>query len=533
VAALLYAWNIGQAGYAPLYSEAVRAMSESWKAFFYGAANVHATMTLDKLAGSFLPEALAARIFGFHAWSLALPQVIEGVVTVLVMYRVVRRWAGVVPGILAAAVLALTPIAASMFGHSMEDGALTMCLVLAADAYQRAVLEGRLGPLVWAGMWVGLGFQAKMMQAWMILPALTVGYLLTASIPVRRRLWHIGVAGGVMLAVSLSWVALYTFTPANDRPYIAGSTNNSAVAMVFGWNGVGRFNIRIPGAPPPSDFGSAPAPRPAGSAARPAAPAPQQAGPPPGQGLGIRVGPSGGRQGWAKLLGDRFGPEIGWLYPLALLTLIFGLGWRRRAAHTDQVRGGLVMWGIWLLTFGFVFSAMSTVPHTAYVASLAPAVAALAGAGIVMFWQAFRLGGRRGWVFPLAVAAELAWAGWLWSAYRGFLPWALWAAEATGVVAIAVLVAALMPNRTRTRLAAGALAAGAAAMLAAPATWAASVLDVKYAGTSFDASAGPVPRPQCSLTVSGPTGSGSGNGCAHPTERSGTQPGTARRHAQI
>ena len=248
LAGLLYARNITQAGFAPFYSVAVKSMSVSWKAFFYGAFDPKATITIDKLAGSFLPQALSARIFGFSAWSLALPQVIEGVIAVLVMYRVVRRWAGVAPGLLAAGIFTLTPIAASMFGHSMEDGALTMCLVLAADACQRAVMEGRLRSLAWAGVWVGLGFQAKMLQAWMVLPALAVGYLLAAPVGLRRRLWHLGVAGAVMLAVSLSWIALYTVTPAGDRPYVDGSTTNSAFAMVFGYNGLERFGITVSGA---------------------------------------------------------------------------------------------------------------------------------------------------------------------------------------------------------------------------------------------------------------------------------------------
>jgi 4-amino-4-deoxy-L-arabinose transferase-like glycosyltransferase len=247
VAALLYARNLAGAGLAPFYSVAVKSMSVSWKAFFYGAFDPKATITIDKLAGSFLPQALSARVFGFHPWSLALPQVIEGVVSVLAMYRVVRRWAGPVPGLLAAGIFAATPIAASMFGHSMEDGALTMCLVLAADSWQRAVMEGRLRSLCWAGVWVGLGFQAKMLQAWIILPALGLGYLLAAPGGLIRRLRQLGVAGLVMLAVSLSWIALYTFTPAADRPYVDGSTNNSAVAMVFGYNGVERFGISFPG----------------------------------------------------------------------------------------------------------------------------------------------------------------------------------------------------------------------------------------------------------------------------------------------
>jgi 4-amino-4-deoxy-L-arabinose transferase-like glycosyltransferase len=539
LAALLYLRNIADAGLAPFYSVAVKSMSESWKAFFYGAFDPRATITIDKLAGSFLPQALSARIFGYHPWSLALPQVIEGVISVLVMYRVVRRWAGAAPGLLAAGIFTITPIAASMFGHSMEDGALTMCLVLAADSYQRAVMDARLRSLLLAGVWVGLGFQAKMLEAWMILPALAAGYLLTAPAGLGRRLWHLGVAGVVMLAVSLSWIALYTLTPAGHRPYVDGSTDNNAAAMVFGYNGVERFGITVNGAVAsviggggrarvvgPGGGGSGRpgfGGRPGGERGAPGfgrgAPGGGRGlpGGSPGGGTGVTSGGfTGNLGGWTKLIGARFGPEIGWLYPLALLTLVSGLIWRRRpvrsesvrsesvrsesvrsesvrseSVRSDPVRGGLVMWGVWLLTFGFVYSAMTTIPHTAYMASLAPPIAALSGAGIVMFWKWYRSGGWLGWMLPVLVAAELTWGLFLWSGYRSFLPWALGAAVVVGVAAIIVLVVARLSRRVRTRLATVGLAAGVAAMLAAPATWAASVLDARYAGSSFDASAGP------------------------------------------
>jgi 4-amino-4-deoxy-L-arabinose transferase-like glycosyltransferase len=556
-AAALYAWNITQAGLAPFYSVAVKSMSESWKAFFYGALDPNATVTIDKLAGSFLPQALSARIFGFHAWSVALPQVIEGVIAVLVMYRVVRRWAGAAPGLLAAAIFALTPIAASMFGHSMEDGALTMCLVLAADAYQRAVSAGRLRSLLMAGVWVGLGFQAKMLQAWMVLPALAVGYLVTAPAPLRRRLAHLGWAAVVTLAVSVSWIALYTFTPAADRPYVDGSTNNSAIAMVFGYNGVERFGISFPGAvtsgpgvtsggsggpggglrtvtspagtapagsadSPGGGGGAAPgagspagagssAPTGAGGSVPGSGSGPASGGPgagrfpargefptgrgfPAGGGLGGN-GPGGGfGTGWTKLLGGQYGTQIGWLYPVALLALVFGVAWTRRARRTEpagQVRGGFVMWGAWLATYGLIFSEMSTIPHTAYMASLAPPLAALSGAGIVMFWRAYRAEGWRGWVLPVAVAAEVGWAVFLWRDYAGFLPWARDLLLAAGAIAVVALAAARLSRRARARVVTVALGTGVAAMLAAPATWAASVLDVAYAGSSFNATAGP------------------------------------------
>jgi 4-amino-4-deoxy-L-arabinose transferase-like glycosyltransferase len=480
VAALLYARNLAGAGLAPFYSVAVKSMSVSWKAFFYGAFDPKATITIDKLAGSFLPQALSARIFGFHPWSLALPQVIEGVVSVLVMYRVVRRWAGPVSGLLAAGIFAATPIVASMFGHSMEDGALTMCLVLAADSWQRAVMEGRLRSLCWAGVWVGLGFQAKMLQAWMILPALGIGYLLAAPGGLGRRVWQLGVAGLVMLAVSLSWIALYTFTPAADRPYVDGSTNNSAVAMVFGYNGVERFGISFPGSV--ESFGGGRG-GPVGRVA-PAA----------GRGAGQEYNAGGflGRSGgWTKLIDGRFGPEIGWLYPLALLTLIAGLAWRRRARRTDPMRAGLVMWGTWLVTFGAIYSVMSNIPHTAYMASLAPPLAALSAAGIVLFWRWYRAGSRVWWLLPAAVALELAWALYLWSGYDGFLPWVKPVAIAAGAASITVMVAARLSRRVRGAVVAAGLSAGVAAMLAAPTAWSASVLDSRYAGSSLDASAGP------------------------------------------
>ncbi len=482
VAALLYARNLAGAGLAPFYSVAVKSMSVSWKAFFYGAFDPKATITIDKLAGSFLPQALSARIFGFHPWSLALPQVIEGVVSVLAMYRVVRRWAGPVPGLLAAGIFAATPIVASMFGHSMEDGALTMCLVLAADSWQRAVIEGRLRSLCWAGVWVGLGFQAKMLQAWIILPALGLGYLLAAPGGLIRRLGQLGAAGLVMLAVSLSWIALYTFTPPADRPYVDGSTNNSAVAMVFGYNGVERFGISFPGSV--ASFGGG------GGGGGPVA----QAAPAGGRGTGQQYNAGGflGRSGgWTKLVSDRFGPEIGWLYPLAILALIAGLAWRGRARRTDPVRAGLVMWGGWLVTFGVIYSVMSNIPHTAYMASLAPPLAALSGAGIVLFWRWYRAGSWAGWLLPVAVAAELAWAYYLWSGFRAFLPWVLPAAIGLGVVAIVVMVAGRLSRRARGAVVGAGLAVGVAAMLAAPTAWAASVLDSRYAGSSFDASAGP------------------------------------------
>ncbi|WP_433073403.1 ArnT family glycosyltransferase [Dactylosporangium sp. CA-052675] len=494
LAAVLYAWRIRDSGFALFYSVAAKSMSVSWKAFFYGALDPGATVTIDKLAGSFAPQAISARIFGYHAWSLTLPQVVEGVVAVLVMYRVGRRLAGPAAGLLAAGLFGLTPVVASMFGHPMEDGLLTMALVLAADAFQRALLEGRLRSLLLSGVWIGVGFQAKMMQAWLVLPAMALTYLVAAPGPWRRRLGHLGAAGAVMLAASLSWVALYELTPDAWRPYVDGSTNNSALAMVFGYNGFDRFGLHVPGAVESMFTGGANPGGPGGGFE-----------PPAGRGLG-------GEEGLAKLFGQRYGTQIGWLYPLAVLGLAAGLVARGRAPRTDPERAGLLFWGLWLVTVAAVFSAIM-IPHTAYMASLAPPLAVLSASALVRGWRGLRdrpapgaaqpgsAAAPPGWrgraaagLLPVLVVAEVAWAVYLSLRFPDFLPWLPWAIAAAALLALPVLVAAAVPRAPRPRRAVlrAAMVLAIAATVAAPSAWAASVLHPRYGGSAFDASAGPV-----------------------------------------
>jgi 4-amino-4-deoxy-L-arabinose transferase-like glycosyltransferase len=483
-AALLYGWNIERSGFDVWPSVAAKSMSVSWKAFFYGAVDPGATITMDKLAGASVPQALSARLFGFHPWSLALPQVVEGVISVLAMFRLGRRWLGPAVGLLAATAFALTPLLASMFGHTMEDGLLTMCLVLAADALWTALSTGRLPGLLLAGVWVGVGFQAKMLQAWVVLPALALTYLLAAPVTLGRRVAHVAAAGAVTVAVSLSWIALFAVTPAADRPYVDGSTDNSAFAMVFGYNGLDRFGVDVPGSLHSAftDVG-------------PAAGAPT--------GLLGELSAAGsatvGANDVAKLLSVDDATQVGWLYPAALLALVVGLWWSRRAPRTDLIRAGFVLWGLWLTIYAVVFSEMA-VPHTAYLASLAPPVSALAAGGLVTFRRELDTPGRA-WALPAVVVAQTAWAGYLCSRFPGFLPWLGWTAGAAAILAAAVLTVAALPERlrpTRLRGPAGGRVATAGVSLAVlsvfavPAAWSVSVLDPVYDGHTFDAAAGPV-----------------------------------------
>jgi 4-amino-4-deoxy-L-arabinose transferase-like glycosyltransferase len=207
VAAFSYAWSIGNVNLEPFYGAAARSMSMSWHNFIFGAVDPWGTVSVDKLPGALWVQALSLRLFGFHLWAIVLPQVVEGTLTVLVLYRAVRRLAGCGAGLVAAAAVALSPAVILLDRGNISDSLLILCLVLAADACSSALVNGRARSMLWAGLWVGLAFQAKMVQAWLVLPALYLAYLVAApAASFLRRLGHVALSALVVLVVSLSWM---------------------------------------------------------------------------------------------------------------------------------------------------------------------------------------------------------------------------------------------------------------------------------------------------------------------------------------
>ena len=380
VSGLASSWNIGYAGYSTYYSTATRSMTISWRAFAFGTFDPRGTITLDKLTGFLIPQALSARVFGFHPWAIALPQVIEGMVSVVAVFVIARRWLGRPAGVLAALAIATTPLLASMFGHVMEDGLLTMSLALALLCWQSAMLSGRLSSLLLSAGWVAIGFQAKMMQAWLIVPGLAAGYLLGAPHPLAQRLRRGLLAGAVTVGLSLSWMTVVQLIPAADRPYIDGSTNNNAYSMVFGYNG---FNRLVPNLIPGAIGDTGPAP--ATTSATTTAADPQQSRPPARPVAKPRAGalPPGRRSD--KLALPYYTTQVGWLYPAALAGLLLSLaspiGRRRRRRPAGSSEPGspavanpastatAMAIGSWLVLAAAVLSA-ANVPHTAYFATI-------------------------------------------------------------------------------------------------------------------------------------------------------------------
>ncbi|MGA2521779.1 MAG: glycosyltransferase family 39 protein [Acidimicrobiales bacterium] len=421
-AGLSYAWGVANIALEPFYAAAARSMGGNWKDFFFGAFDPAGTVTLDKLPGAIWLQALSVRVFGFDYWAVAMPQVIAGILTVLVLYRAVRRVAGPKAGIVAALVLAASPVNALLNRGNVSDSVLVLLTVLAADAATRAFVTGRSRSLVLAGVWVGLAFQTKMVQAWLIVPPLFAAYLVAAPSDWRRRLRCVALAGLVALVVSLSWMSVVSAVPGHDRPYVDGTTDDSVFAQVFVYNGWSRIGVRlgagtiVHGTQPfvvdfarnNTDVGT----------------------------FRIAASPQ-------RLLVGPLGRDDAWLLPAALTAGVATLVARRRAPRRDPVRAAVVLWGGWLVVLGGFFSFGAYV-NSYYTAALVPAVAALCAIGATLAWRARHTSRVPAALLAVVVPATALYAVALVPATAGVRGWLVPTVVAGGVLAETALGLSLL-----------------------------------------------------------------------------------------
>jgi 4-amino-4-deoxy-L-arabinose transferase-like glycosyltransferase len=407
LAGVSYAWGIAHQSLEIYYEAAVRSMGASWHDFLFGSFDPAGTITVDKLPGALWVQALSVRIFGFHVWAIVVPQVLEGVLTVLVLYRTVSRVAGPVAGIVAALVVAVSPATVALDRGNISDSLLILLLVLAADATVSALATAKVRWLLLAGFWVGLAFQAKMLQAWLVLPALGTVWIMAAPSPVTRRVVQFGAATVVALVVSLSWMSAVSLVPHSQRPYVDGSSDDSLFQQVFEYNGFTRVG---------NDVGSSRA----------------GAAPSAFSSLADFRLPDG--PGPLRLLGGAGGRDIGWLMPAGVASGVVVLVSRRRRARGDLLRAAVVLWGLWLVIDFVAFSTLSGI-NAYYLAALTPAIGALCGIGVEVIR---RSGVRARGAVPVGIgliAATIAYGGWL----TGAASWDLRAPLlGTGVALVAV-----------------------------------------------------------------------------------------------
>ncbi|WP_326780790.1 glycosyltransferase family 39 protein [Streptomyces longwoodensis] len=446
---LLYLYDLSASGYAnSFYSAAVQAGSKSWKAFFFGSLDAGNAITVDKPPASLWPMQLSVRIFGLNSWAILVPEVLMGVGTVAVVYAAVRRRFSPASGLIAGAVLALTPVAALMFRFNNPDAMLALLMAVACYLVVRALEDGRTRWLVWAGVAIGFAFLAKTLQAFLVLPPLALVYAVCAPVTLKKRLGQLAIATAALVVSGGWWVAVVELWPASSRPYIGGSQNNSFLELTFGYNGLGRLSG--------DETGSV-------------------------GGGGGGAGGTGqwGETGWDRMVNSEIGGQISWLLPAALILLAAGLVATRRARRTSVTRGSFLIWGGSLLMTAVVFSYMAGIFHQYYTVALAPYLAAVTGMGAGLLWERR----RELWASLTLAAAAVAAATWgyvLLHRTPDYLPWLRWLVLVGGLTAALGLVFA---GRLTRRLALAAASLGLVAALAGPTAYTLSTVQQGHTGS--------------------------------------------------
>jgi 4-amino-4-deoxy-L-arabinose transferase-like glycosyltransferase len=433
VAAGLRLWRLDQNGFGNgYYAAAVRSMLASWSNFFFGSFDPLGFVTVDKPPVALWIQAASAWLLGFHGWSILLPQAMMGVASVVLVYHLVRRVFGAGAGLLAALILAITPIGVAMDRDNLPDPALVLILLLAAWALTRAVETGRLGPLLVSTALVGLGFETKMLAAFVVLPTFYLVYLLAAPIGRRLRLAHLAIATAVLVATSLAWPIAVELTPKSRRPYIGGSANNSAMELALGYNGLARVMGMGGRFGPPGPRGPFAGPPPA-DGARPGDPAnaaePKDAGPdeadaeafpppPPGGPGGFPPGGPGGPGGMPGFGGQpgllRFtlplmAGQITWLFPLAIIGTIAAAIRAPRRWPLGTEHAAILLWSGWFATHWVVFSFARGIFHEYYTYVMGAPVAAMAAIGTLALLGESRASGWRSLLLPATLMLTAAW----------------------------------------------------------------------------------------------------------------------------
>jgi len=460
IAGLLNLWALSRNGWAnDYYSAAVRSMSSSWHNFLFASLDRSGVMTVDKPPLALWVQSLSVRVFGYHPLSVLVPQALMGMASVALVYDLVRRRFGRVGGFVAGLALATTPITVGISRHNNPDALLVLCCVAALWFAVRGLENGRTRWLVLAGVCVGLGFETKMGVALTVVPGIAAAWLYIAP-RARGRLHALRqlLTGGVaMVLVGGAWPALVELTPAADRPWISGTSDNRVLSLIFEYNGLGRVD--------------------------------GQTGGPGGTGGNM----FGGTAGPLRLLNSALGGQAGWLLGFAIVSGL-GILLASRLRSTDERTGWLLAVGGAFLTTAVLFSAASGIFHPYYVSLLAPFIAALVGAGASQLIA----GGLNVRVLgPLAIAAGVATELIVRSQYPGQLSWLPAVLIVVGALAALALVA--FGTRSVRILAVG---AALSALLLAPSVWAVDTLGYATSGTF------PSGGPASALTAGGGGGFG-------------------------
>jgi 4-amino-4-deoxy-L-arabinose transferase-like glycosyltransferase len=439
LSAILNFTNLAIQGYSNLYyASGVKSMLLNFTNFFFVSFDPAGFVSIDKPPLGFWMQAISAKIFGFSGVSILLPQALAGIISVGLLYYLVKRSFGPTAGILSALFLAITPVFVAASRNNTIDNLLVMTLLFACIFLSKAAERGKFKYLIISLILVGIGFNIKMLEAYMIAPAMYITYLISTAVPIKKKIVHLIVGTMVLAVVSLSWAFVVDLVPSQNRPYVGSSTNNTVTELIFGHNGVARLssskggggrggngqrpammnkaktsdtstdskqNLRANG----PNSASIPNANSGNAANSSGIPGPGNGGGAPG-GSSSLSGNFGGQtpSGITRLFSKNIlSDQICWFIPLAFLGFIASLlAQKFRLPFNNKKKLDLVLWIFWLLPEFIYFSFTTGLFHPYYLTMMAPPIAALSGIGITSMWKLYKEGGIKSYLLPVSFILE-------------------------------------------------------------------------------------------------------------------------------
>jgi 4-amino-4-deoxy-L-arabinose transferase-like glycosyltransferase len=481
VAVVLRLWRLDQNGFDnEYYAAAVLSMTQSWHNFFYNAFDPMGFVSVDKPPVALWVQVASVKLFGFHWWSILLPQVLEGLGSVALVSHLVWRRFGTAAGLLAGLFMAVTPVSVAVDRSGNTDTCLVLVLLLAAMALMRAAEEARRPLLLVSMALIGLGFNVKMMAAFVVLPVFILVYLLSTGWDWQRRFIDLSLSAIVLLTVSLPWMLAYDLTSIENRPFVGSSKQNSMLELAVGHNALGRF-IRSKAINPDKESKENQRPSSTGGFSSPSEPSLRALW--KRQFVNTPVGP-------LRMADGRLAAQVGWLLPLAVIGVaagLMGIPFRRPLAPSQAL---LILWIGWACTYALVYSYAGGIFHFYYLATLAPPLAALAAIGLVSLWKSYLEKGWPALILPVTLLVTAAWQAYIqWNAldlkpeiWGGEWLWLHWTLICGTCLASLILLLNLLPgvwSRFTRTLAVSALGLGLLALLVNPLAWALSSVLVR------------------------------------------------------
>lgn len=459
LASLLYGWNIWKAGSAnSFYTSAIISMSESWKNFWYGSFDPAGFITVDKPPVSLWFMVIFVKIFGLHGWSIVISSVLFSLGSIFLIYKMVKPYFGAMAARLAAFLMTLTPIVVADARTNNMDATLVFFLLLASFVLQKAVKKHSLWLVSLAFALIGIGFNIKMLQAFMILPAMYIFYWLASKDNWKRTLRGSLLATVFLIVFTLAWPLAVDSVNKNNRPYIGSSSDNSVLNLAFGYNGTQRLLGQTTGTG--GTFTGMGNSKKGGNHSKATAPQGRKNLQKRGRNISTKGKFNGsakhnngggngifnvGTAGITRLFQTALGQQISWYLPLAIFGLILAYltAYERQKKwwQLNRRQEQLIFWAEWLIPVAGFFSIASFF-HPYYTIMLAPPIAVLAAVGISSFIESLGTSdiGRKGYWIKGLMAAGITTNGLL----QAFFVWEYSILAGIVVVVVSVIVSALI-----------------------------------------------------------------------------------------